>query len=170
MKPRHFPLRVRLQMVVAEGDAAETGIRYGRTNAAVYGILASRIGVDERPQVLHRAVEQAVDWMFIVHGNSSVNDLYTGIKRYFDDKVQVMEMLKKSIVLLVAFLLLLAGVRVTDAHAQTPDGFGKPAAVQAVADTPAARAFIRSTNAGIDPEMRTAAALAPSLPEASSIP
>ena len=47
-----------------------------------------------------------------------------------------MEMLKKSIVLLVAFLLLLAGVRVTDAHAQTPDGFGKPAAVQAVADTP----------------------------------
>lgn len=38
---RHFPLRVRLQMVVAEGDAAETGIRYGRTNAAVYGILAS---------------------------------------------------------------------------------------------------------------------------------
>ena len=28
-----------------------------------------------------------------------------------------MEMLKKSIVLLVAFLLLLAGVRVTDAHA-----------------------------------------------------
>lgn len=38
---RHFPLRVRLQMVVAEGDAAETGIRYGRTNAVVYGILAS---------------------------------------------------------------------------------------------------------------------------------
>ena len=47
-----------------------------------------------------------------------------------------MEMLKKSIVLLVAFLLLLAGVRVTDAHAQTPDGFGRPAAVQAVSVTP----------------------------------
>ncbi len=38
---RHFPLRVQLRMIVAEGDAAETGIRYGRTNAVVYGLSAA---------------------------------------------------------------------------------------------------------------------------------
>ena len=58
-----------------------------------------------------------------------------------------MEMLKKSIVLLVAFLLLLAEVRVTDAHAQTPDGCGKPAPVQAVADTPDYEAKAKAADA-----------------------
>lgn len=42
---RRFRLKIRLDMVVAKGDAARTAIAYGRLNAAVYGAYAAASNV-----------------------------------------------------------------------------------------------------------------------------